>query len=132
MLKTVQRSRLNVGLDMGKGRQLDRLPIRSGHIQVLQIVGGQSIDTFDLGNDFIATALDAEVIGVTASQQGCKVTTHLPQIQPHGRHFVPVEDNVGLGQIIFEIAIRKDKFTALERRSNQLLGELVDLQGLGG
>ena len=58
-------------------------------------------------------------------------TADLPEIQPHGRHFVPVEDDIRLRQIVFEVAVGKNKFTAFKRRSDQSLGQIVDLTRLG-
>src|SRR5262249_51657651 len=132
LLKPVERSGLHVGYNFGDRRELNRLPRRPSNKQFQQVVRCQALASLDLGDNLVTTALNAEIIRVTAAKQRGQIPPNLLEVDTHRCNLVAIEFNLRLGQIIFQIAVGKNKLTALHRSFYKLLRKLVNLSWFGG
>ena len=131
LLEFVQLPRLGSGLQRGEGGQRNEFVVRSGDVDLLQLIGGQTVRAFDLRNDFVAPALDAEAIDVVAAEHGGKILAGLGQVDSLRAEFVAVEDDLSLRLVELQVGVGVNEEAAGERFLHELVGKLAELPRLG-
>ena len=99
-------------------------------MDVLQLVGIESADPLDLGDDLVASTRDVETVHEVAADQSAQVAGDLPQVEAQAGDLVPVDDELGLGLVDLDVDQRREgEHPALHGLPLQLVGELQDLPG---
>ena len=101
-------------------------------MDIVQLIGIETVHTLDLGDHLVAAAGDVEPVDKVAAHHGGQVSAHLLQIQSHFGCFVTVNDDFGLGLVDFDIDDgRKGEQPAFGCGRLDLSGELQELLGFG-
>jgi hypothetical protein len=69
--------------------------------------------TLDLRNDFVTLSLHAEAIDISAAEEDAQIGGDLLEIEAEGGDFVPIERDLKLWLIVFQIIINKAEEAAL-------------------
>src|SRR4029077_17878524 len=109
LLEFVQLSRLGGGLQGREGRQRDQLVVRSGDIDLRQLISIQALRALDLRNYFVAPALNAKAVDIVAAEHGGKVLSCLCQVHSLRADFVTVEHDFSLRLIKLQIGVGEDE-----------------------
>ena len=97
LLKTVQRARHGGVSDRGDRAEGHELSVRSGNVNIFQLVRVEAVHAFDLWDDLVAAAGDIEAIDKIAAQHGCQIGADLLQIETQVGHLVAVDDESPTG-----------------------------------
>jgi len=127
LLEFVQLPRLGGVLQGREGGQRDQLVVRAGDVDLLQLISVQALRAFDLRNDFIAPALDAETVDIVTAEHSGKILSRLCQVHPLGADFVAVKHDFSLRLIKLQVGVGEDEKAAGECFLHQLIGELIEL-----
>ena len=84
-----------------------------------------------MGDHLVAPALDAEAVHIVASEQGAQVGTDLLEIESESRDLVPVEGDLGLRLVVFEVGVRVDEDAAGKGCLHEFFGGLEQLAWFG-
>src|SRR6185369_1450932 len=123
LLKLLQLPRLGSGLQGREGGKRHQLVLRSRDVNLRQLLGRQALGALDLGNNFVASALNAEPVDVISTQHGGQVLPRLAQVHSLRPQLVPVENDLGLRLVVFQIGVGVDEFSAGKGRPHQLFGD---------
>ena len=69
LLKLLQLSRFGGCLQAGERGQRYQLVFRSRDVHAGQLIGSQSVDTLNLGNNLVTAALNAEAVDVISTDE---------------------------------------------------------------
>src|SRR5581483_3499471 len=127
LLKFLELARFSRSAQPGNRRQRHEFALRCRDVDVGQLIGRQAFYTPNLGNDFIAPALDAEAIHVVAAEQHRQVAACLAQVYPLGTDFVAIKNHFRLRLVEFQVGVGVDELAARECLLHQLIGELGQL-----
>ncbi len=104
----------------------------TGNVNILQLLGSQTVGPLNLRNDLVTTAGDVETIDVVSTDHSRQVATDLLQIETEHGYLIAIDDEFTLGLIDFDVNNRrKQEHAALHGFELQLLSELQDLLGVG-
>ena len=129
--KALELSRLGGVLQSRKGGKLNHPTIRTAHINVFELIDGQSFRAFDLRDYLVTAALVAEPIDVISAQHRGKVHPDLLEVKSKRCHLVAIEDDLGLRLIILQVGVRKHEDPALEGLGDKFVGHIEKLPRLG-
>ncbi len=114
-------------LQGGKGGERHELVLRSGDVDLRELLGRQTLRALDLRNDFVASALNAEPVDIVSAQQGGQILSGLAQVNSLRAQLVAIEDDLGLRLVELQVGVGVDEQTAGESLPHQLLGEVEQL-----
>jgi hypothetical protein len=122
LLEAVQLPRLG-GLFQGReGGELTSFPAGSGDVEILELFRVQALGSFDLRDDLVAAALDAEAVHVIAAEHGAEIGADLLS-SARARRPYPDRNDLGLRHVVFQIRIREDEVAARERLADERLAK---------
>src|SRR5438309_6806836 len=127
LLELLQVTWLGRGAQIGKGGERHHLVLRSGYINLRQLLRSQTLHTFDLRNHLVTPPLNAEPVDVVTAQQRGKVLSSLTQVHTLRAKLVAIKDNLSLGLVIFQIRVGVNEDAARHCLLHQLVRELHQL-----
>ena len=111
----VQRFRYHGVGDMGDRRQRNRLAAGAFDIVVVQLLGIEPISLLNLWNHLVGTIIKTEIIDIVSSEHGGKDFSYILHRKTELGSQIPVYDNLGLRQVIFQVAVEKHEHAAFLR-----------------
>ena len=85
------RIRIALVLEVTQSDERHQLPARTGHIQILELLGREALGALHLGNDLVAATLNREAIDVISAQQRAQVGAHLLFLPAYSPDLNPIE-----------------------------------------
>ncbi len=86
-------------LQGGEGAQRHQLAVWSLDVSVFKLVGIEPFDAFELRDDLVTAAFEAETIHEVAAYQGREIGAHGGQVQAQRGHLVAVHRQLDLGLV---------------------------------
>ena len=108
----------------GHRTQRHELIVGPRDIDVFQLLRVQAINALDLRDDLVTPAGDVEAIDVIATDARGHVGADLLHVEPKRRHFLVIENDLGLRLVDFRVDVRKSENSGLHRFLLNLLGKL--------
>ncbi len=122
LLEPVQRAGLDPLAHGRNGAERHELPIRPGHVDVLQLVDGEPPGALDLRNDLVASAVDVESVDEVAAEHRRQIGAYLLHAEPHRGDLVAIDDDLRFRLIDANVGERwKRELSALDRFLDELL-----------
>ena len=132
LLHAIERARDGFVFDRRHRAQRNQLIVRTGDVNVFQLLRIQTIDAFDLRNHLVAAAGDVEPVDEVAADAGGEVGADLLHVQTHRRDFVVIENDLRLRLIDLGVDVRESEHARLHRFRLNLLREFEDAFRIGG
>src|SRR6266550_4513281 len=130
LLEFFQLARLGCGLQRCEGRQRNEFIVGSLYVDLLELIGCQTLRSLDLRNHLVTPALDAKAIYIIPAQHGRKILTGLSQVHSLRAELVAVEDDLGLRLVELQVGVGEDEQTTRECLTHELFSKCVELPGL--
>src|SRR6266446_3580176 len=130
LLKFFQFARLSRRLQRGEGGEWDEFVVRSFDVDLLELIGRQTLGALDLWNDFVTPPLNAEAIYIIPAQHGGEILAGLGQVHSLRAELVAVEDDLGLRLVELQVGVSEDEQTTRECLTHELFSKCVELPGL--
>jgi len=132
LLEAVEGAGLGGGLEGGEGGELDKLAAGGADVEVFQLIDGEAGGALGLGDDFVTAAAVTEPVDIVAAEEGAEIGADLGEVYAQHGHFVAVENDFGLGLVVFQVGVGEHELFACEGFLYELVCEVVNLAGLGG
>ena len=94
---------------------------------MLQLIGRQTLHSFDLRNYFVAPALDAKPVHVVSAEKRGEILPCLAQVNSLGAELVTVEHHLRLRLVEFHVNVGEDEHPARHCLLYQLIRKLGEL-----
>ena len=128
LLEARQRARLDAFAQRRDRAERHERPVRTGDVNVVQLLGGEPTGPLYLRDDLVASTRDAEAVDEVAADHRREIGAHLLEAQAHRRDLVLVDHDLGLRLIDANVGDgRKGELATLHRLLRELLGEANEL-----